>query len=109
MQIRPIRTDKDHRAALAENEKLWVASIGTPDDAARRAAEDALLDRTALTVSLKAYAEFLARLDAPLWSGHRVIATLDHKSDTLKMIWRLHEGLGIPAESLIKVRQEQPA
>ena len=31
MQIRPIRTDKDHRAALAEIEKLWVASIGTPD------------------------------------------------------------------------------
>jgi antitoxin component HigA of HigAB toxin-antitoxin module len=28
MQIRPIRTDKDHRAALAEIEKLWVASIG---------------------------------------------------------------------------------
>jgi uncharacterized protein (DUF1778 family) len=34
-------------------------------DAARRAAEDALLDRTVLTVSPKAYAEFLARLDAP--------------------------------------------
>ena len=41
MQIRPIRTDKDHRAALAEIEKLWGASIGTPDAAARRAAEDA--------------------------------------------------------------------
>ena len=26
MQIRPIRTDKDHRAALAEIEKLWGAS-----------------------------------------------------------------------------------
>jgi hypothetical protein len=26
------------------------------------------------------------------------------RSLTLKMIWRLHEGLGIPAESLIKVR-----
>ena len=64
MQIRPIRTDKDHRAALAEIEKLWVASIGTPD-AARRAAEDAFLDRTDLTVSPKAYAESLARLDAP--------------------------------------------
>jgi hypothetical protein len=25
------------------------------------------------------------------------------------MIWRLHEGLGIPAESLIKVGQEQAA
>jgi HTH-type transcriptional regulator / antitoxin HigA len=32
MQIRPIRTDKDHRAALAEIEKLWGASIGTPLD-----------------------------------------------------------------------------
>ena len=30
MQIRPIRTDKDHRAALAEIEKLWGASAGTP-------------------------------------------------------------------------------
>ena len=31
MEIRPIRTDKDHRAALAEIEKLWGASIGTPE------------------------------------------------------------------------------
>ena len=31
MQIRPIRTDKDHRAALAEIEKLWGASTGTPE------------------------------------------------------------------------------
>ena len=34
-------------------------------DAARHVAEDALLDRTAFVVSPKAYAEFLARLDAP--------------------------------------------
>lgn len=31
MQIRPIRTDKDHRNALAEIEKLWGASSGTPE------------------------------------------------------------------------------
>jgi antitoxin component HigA of HigAB toxin-antitoxin module len=31
MQIRPIRSDKDHRAALAEIEKLWGASSGTPE------------------------------------------------------------------------------
>ena len=31
MQIRPLRTDKDHRAALAEIEKLWGASLGTPE------------------------------------------------------------------------------
>ena len=34
-------------------------------DAARRAAEDTLLDRVLISVSPKAYAEFLARLDAP--------------------------------------------
>ena len=31
MQIRPIRTSKNHRAALAEIEKLWRASSGTPE------------------------------------------------------------------------------
>jgi antitoxin component HigA of HigAB toxin-antitoxin module len=31
MDIRPIRTDKDHRAALAEIERLWGAPDGTPD------------------------------------------------------------------------------
>jgi uncharacterized protein (DUF1778 family) len=45
-------------------------------DAARRAAEDALLDRTVLTVSPKAYAEFLARLDAPPQPNKRLRKTL---------------------------------
>jgi len=34
-------------------------------DAARRAAQDALLDQTLFRVSPKAYAQFVARLDAP--------------------------------------------
>ncbi len=34
-------------------------------DAARRAAEDALLDRSLISVSAKAYADFIARLDEP--------------------------------------------
>jgi HTH-type transcriptional regulator / antitoxin HigA len=29
MDIRPIRTDEDHRAALVEIEKLWDAPMGT--------------------------------------------------------------------------------
>ena len=29
-QIRPIHANKDHRNALAEIEKLWGASSGTP-------------------------------------------------------------------------------
>jgi uncharacterized protein (DUF1778 family) len=45
-------------------------------DAARRAAEEALLDRTILTVSLKAYAEFLTRLDAPPQPNERLRRTM---------------------------------
>ena len=37
--------------------------------------------------------------------GNRVHEVLNRRRGlTLKMIWRLHEGLGIPAESLIKKR-----
>ena len=45
-------------------------------DAACRAAEDALLDRTIFTVSPKAYAEFLARLDAPPQPNERLRRTM---------------------------------
>jgi HTH-type transcriptional regulator/antitoxin HigA len=31
MDIRPIRTDRDHRRALAQIEELWGARDGTPD------------------------------------------------------------------------------
>lgn len=49
-------------------------------DAARRAAEDALLDRTVLTVSPKVYAEFLARLDAPPRPNERLRKTMKAKA-----------------------------
>lgn len=45
-------------------------------EAARRAAEDTLLDRGVLTVSAKAYAEFLARLDAAPAPNARLKATM---------------------------------
>ena len=45
-------------------------------DAARRAAEEALLDRTVFSVSPKAYAEFLARLDAPPRPNDRLRRTM---------------------------------
>jgi uncharacterized protein (DUF1778 family) len=45
-------------------------------DAARRAAEDALLDRTVFSVSPKAYAEFLKRLDAPPRPNERLRRTM---------------------------------
>ena len=45
-------------------------------DAARRAAEEALLDRTVFVVSPEAYAEFLARLDAPPQPNERLRKTM---------------------------------
>jgi uncharacterized protein (DUF1778 family) len=45
-------------------------------DAARRAAEEALLDRTVVMVGPEAYAEFLARLDAPAQPNERLRRTM---------------------------------
>ena len=45
-------------------------------DAARRAAEDTLLDRLMMTVSPDAYAEFLKRLDAPPKPNERLLRTM---------------------------------
>ena len=49
-------------------------------EAARRAAEEALLDRTELRVSREAYAEFLARLDAPPRPNARLRRTMKTKA-----------------------------
>jgi uncharacterized protein (DUF1778 family) len=49
-------------------------------EAARRAAEDALLDRTVFSVSPKAYAEFLKRLDAPPQPNDRLRRTMQTKA-----------------------------
>jgi uncharacterized protein (DUF1778 family) len=49
-------------------------------EAARRAAEEALLDRTLLTVSPKVYAEFVARLDAPPRPNERLRRTMRTKA-----------------------------
>jgi uncharacterized protein (DUF1778 family) len=45
-------------------------------DAARRAAEEALLDRTLIALGPKAYAEFVARLDAPPRPNARLRRTM---------------------------------
>jgi uncharacterized protein (DUF1778 family) len=45
-------------------------------EATRRAAEDALLDRTLFTASPQAYAKFLAKLDAPPKANARLKRSL---------------------------------
>lgn len=46
-------------------------------EAARLAAEDALMDRTVLAVDPRTYSEFLARLDAPPEPNDRLRRTLE--------------------------------
>lgn len=49
-------------------------------EAARRAAEEALLDRAVIQVDAKAYTEFVARLDAPPSPNERLKRTMQAKS-----------------------------
>lgn len=115
MDIRPIRTERDHRAALKEIERLWEAAPGTrahdrlevlgtlvaayeeahhpieppdPVDAIRFRMEQLGLDRK--------------DLEDCIGSRARVSEILNRKRVlTLGMIRRLHLKLGIPAEVLL--------
>jgi HTH-type transcriptional regulator / antitoxin HigA len=116
MDIKPIKTDADYRAALKEIESLMMAETDTP--------EGERLD--VLVTLVEAYENRHFPLDLPdpveaikfrmdqmglspkdlepmIGRLNRVYEVLNHKRPlTLKMIWKLHRGLGIPAESLIK-------
>jgi uncharacterized protein (DUF1778 family) len=61
IRIKPAERGLIDQAALA----LGKTRTDFVLDAASRAATETLLDRNLLTVSPEAYAEFLARLDAP--------------------------------------------
>lgn len=119
MDIKPIKTDADYHAALKEIESLMMAGPDTP--------EGEKLD--VLVTLMEAYESrhFPMNLPDPIEAikfemerkdltvkdlepmigkSNRVYEILNYKrSLTLKMIWKLHEGLGIPAESLIKPPQ----
>jgi uncharacterized protein (DUF1778 family) len=72
LRIRPqVRELIDRAAELAgKNRTDFVL------DAARRAAEDTLLDRTIFMVCPKAYRQFLARLDAPPKPNKRLLRSM---------------------------------
>ena len=118
MNIKPIRTAKDHKAALAEISKLMATDpdIGTPKG-----------DRLDVLVTLvQAYEaqHFPMTLPGPveaikfrmeqqglkpkdlepmIGKSNRVYEVLTRKrSLTIGMIRKLHSGLGIPAQSLIQ-------
>jgi HTH-type transcriptional regulator/antitoxin HigA len=116
MDLHPIRSEKDHTAALREIERLWGAKSRTPEG-----------DRLEVLLTLvDAYEEqrwpiapsdpievirfrmeqaghSQADLAALLGSQSRASEILMRKRPlTLQMIWKLHEAWGIPAEILIR-------
>ena len=116
MNIKPIRTKADYRSALRKIEGLMSARRDTPSG-----------ERLDVLVTLvEAYERKHYPLDAPdpveaikfemerkglvardlepmIGRSNRVYEVLNRKRPlTLQMIWKLHKGLGIPAESLIK-------
>lgn len=116
MEIRPIRTKRDYEAALKEIEGLM--------DAKRNSPEGDKLD--VLVTLVEAYEGRHFPLDLPdpveaikfameqrnltvkdlvpyIGQPNRVYEVLSRKRPlTLAMVWKLHKGLGIPAESLIR-------
>ncbi len=117
MDIQPIHTAKDHKAALREISRLMA------DDPVSGTAEGDRLDILAALV--QAYEARRFPIDAPdpveairfrmeqsglsvkdleplIGKSNRVYEVLSRKRPlTLAMIRRLHHGLGIPAEALI--------
>lgn len=123
MEIKPIRTKADYRAALKAIEMLMSARAGTPEG-----------ERLEILVTLvEAYEKKHYRFDLPdpvdaikfrmeqmalgpkdlvpmIGQINRVYEILNRKRPlTLPMIRRLHRELGIPAESLLNEPSQRRA
>ena len=123
MDIAPIKSNRDYRRVLREIEGLMNARRNSPEG-----------DRLDVLVALvEAWERKHYAIDLPdpveairyhmeqngleprdlipfIGSRNRVHEVLNRKRElTLNMIRRLHQGLGIPAESLIKVGQQKAA
>lgn len=119
MNIKPIRTETDYYAALKEIESLMMAELDSPEGekldvlvtlVESYEAKHFPLDLPDPIEAIKFEMErrgLTARdLEPMIGKRNRVYEILNRKRPlTLKMIWKLHEGLGIPAESLIKPPQ----
>ena len=116
VEIRPIRDDTDHAAAIERIEALWGAASGSPEgdeldvlvdlvkvyEAGHHAIEApdpiALLHHVMEARGLKP-----ADLQPYIGGSGRVSEILNRKRAlTLPMIRQLHTGLGLPTDALIR-------
>jgi len=115
-EVKPIRSEADYQAALAEIERLWGAKTGTPEgdrldivatlvDAYESEHEPMDPPDPIEAIKFRMEHQGLTRrdLEALLGSRARVTEVLNRKRDlSIGMIRRLHAQLGISAEVLIR-------
>ena len=116
MDIKPIKTKADYRATLKVVESLMGAKTNTADgerldvlvtliEAYERKHFPLELPDPVAAIKFQMDQKGLTPKDLEPMIGrlNRVYEILNHKRPlTLKMIWKLHRGLDIPAESLIR-------
>jgi HTH-type transcriptional regulator / antitoxin HigA len=114
--VKPIHTAEDHRAALTEVERLWGSKSGTPDgdrldvlatliDAYEAQHEPIDKPDPIEAIRFRMEQQGLTRkdLEPMLGTRMRVSEVLNGKRAlSIAMIRRLHAGLGIAAEVLIR-------
>jgi HTH-type transcriptional regulator/antitoxin HigA len=115
-EVKPIRSEADYQAALAEIERLWGAKAETPEgdrldvvatlvDAYESEHEPMDPPDPIEAIKFRMEQQGLTRrdLETLLGSRARVTEVLNRKRDlSIGMIRRLHEQLGISAEVLIR-------
>jgi len=116
MDIKPIKTKADYRAALTEIERLFDAKRGTPEGDQLEVwttlveAYEARQHPIPLPDPIEAIQYYMdsrgltrADLEPYIGSRARVAEVLNRKRAlSIEMIRRLHTGLGIPSEVLIQ-------
>ncbi len=116
MNIAPIRTDADHAAALTEIDRLWGADPASPEGGRLEilltlvdAYEEARHPMppsdpvSAILFMMEQRAMTRRDLEPMIGSRARVSEVLNRqRALTLPMIRRLSEGLGVPAEILVR-------
>lgn len=123
MEITPIRTDDDYRAALREVEALMTAERDSPEGE-RLDVLVTLIEAwernqypldlpdpiEAIRFTMEQRGLSVSDLEPLIGRTSRVYEVLNGKRPlTLRMIWNLHRELGIPAESLIKPHNQPRA
>jgi HTH-type transcriptional regulator/antitoxin HigA len=123
MEIKPIRTKADYKAALKGIESLMGAHRNTPQgerlDVLVTLVEAYELKHfplelpdpiEAIKFAMDQQGLSVKDLEPMLGRSNRVYEVLNRKRPlTLKMIWRLHKELGIPAECLIRPPEQSEA